>query len=108
MKSDHRVSEEKCYYGWIMVFLCALQKFFSGPGQTYSIQSWKPKYIEEFALTESQMGSIYAAGTVVSGCLLFIMGMAIDRFGAKQMTLWVVLPGLISACLVSSYMTNYW
>ena len=54
------------------------------------------------------MGSIYAAGTAISGCLLFTMGMAIDRFGARSMTLWVILPGLICACLVSSYMTSYW
>ena len=29
------------YYGWTIVALAALQIFFSGPGQTYSISNWK-------------------------------------------------------------------
>ena len=54
------------------------------------------------------MGTLYAAATAVSGCLLFTMGMAVDRWGARTMTLWVILPGLTGACLISSYMTGYW
>ena len=54
------------------------------------------------------MGTLYAAATTASGCLLFTMGMAVDKYGARAMTLWVVLPGLTLACLVSSYMTSYW
>ena len=53
------------------------------------------------------MGTLYAAATTVSGCLLFTMGMAVDKWGARVMTLWVILPGLVCATLVSSYMTSY-
>ena len=103
-----RPRTRRCYYGWAIVFIASLQKFYSGPGQTYSIQNWKPDYIKDFGLTESSMGTLYAAATVVSGCLLFTMGMAIDRWGARIMTIWVILPGLIGACLLSCYMTEYW
>ena len=91
-----------------MVFLAGLQRFYSGPGQTYSIQNWKPDYIEEFGFTESSMGTLYASATTVSGCLLFTMGMAVDKWGSRAMTLWVILPGLTVACLISSYMTKTW
>ena len=91
-----------------MVFLASLQRFYSGPGQTYSIQNWKADYIEEFGFTESSMGSLYATATVVSGCLLFVIGMAVDRWGARSMTLWIICPGLAGACILSSYTTGYW
>ena len=54
------------------------------------------------------MGTLYAAATTVSGCLLFTVGLAVDRYGTRDITLWVILPGLTIACLVSSYMTTYW
>ena len=109
MTSDKQSKDStKCYYGWVMVFVTGLQRFYSGPGQTYSIQNWKPDYIEEFSLTESQMGTLYAAATTASGCLLFTMGMAVDKWGTRNMTLWAALPGLTLACFVSSQMTNYW
>ena len=54
------------------------------------------------------MGTLYAAATTLSGCLLFTVGIAVDKYGTRAMTLWVVLPGLTLACLISSQMTNYW
>ena len=54
------------------------------------------------------MGTLYAVTTMVSGCLLFTIGMAVDKWGTRDMTLWIVLPGLILACLVSSLMDSIW
>ena len=58
-------------------------------------------------MSESVMGTLYATSTVVSGFLLFTLGIGIDRWGSRTMTLWVFIPGLASACIVSSCINGY-
>ena len=49
------------------------------------------------------IGTLYATATTTSGCLIFLVGRGVDNYGARNMTLYFVVPGLIIACLLSSY-----
>lgn len=90
------------YYGWIILAISATSMFFSGPGQTYSISIFIDYYIDDFGLSRSLVSSIYSFATLLSGCLLFIMGKMIDRFGQRKITFIVaIMLGL--TCLWNSF-----
>jgi MFS family permease len=89
------------YYGWTMVGLAALQIFFSGPGQTYSISNWKKSYTEEFGWSQNQISFLYATATTTSACIMPFVGRAVDKYGQRRMSL-IVSCGLVCACLVAS------
>ena len=84
-----------------MCALCALQIFFSGPGQTYSISNWKSSYTEEFGWNQNQISFLYATATTTSACLMPFVGRAVDKYGQRHMSLYVSC-GLVFACLIAS------
>ncbi len=93
------------YYGWIILAISATSMFFSGPGQTYSISVFIDYYINDFGLSRSLVSSIYSFATLLSGCLLFIMGRMIDRFGHRKVTFIVALM-LGFTCLWNSFIVG--
>ena len=94
-------SGDGVFYGWIMVAMAALQIFFSGPGQTYSISNWKISYTEEFGWSQNQISFLYATATTTSACIMPLVGRAVDKYGQRRMSL-IVSSGLVCACLLSS------
>jgi MFS family permease len=54
------------------------------------------------------MGMLYAIATAVSGCLLFTVGFAVDKYGARSITIYVITPGVVTACIMSSLIKGYW
>ena len=93
------------YYGWTIVALAALQIFFSGPGQTYSISNWKLSYTEEFGWSQNQISAMYATATTTSACIMPFVGRAVDKYGQRHMSL-IVSCGLACACLVASVVNS--
>ena len=112
----HRLShglswmDEPCpdyYYGWVVVAVSALQVFFSGPGQTYSISNWKRRWTEQYGWRESTVSSLYAAGTTLSAALLPFVGRFVDRVGQRAAS-FVAGWGLVAACLAASFVDSTW
>lgn len=93
------------FYGWIIVGICALGTFFSGPGQTYSVSMFINHYIHDLHLDRAVVSTIYSVATVCAGLLLYFMGRFIDRFGQRAMA--VVIGTLLGlTCLFSSFVTG--
>ena len=104
---DKPISDENTptYYGWTICAVAALQVFFSGPGQTYSISNFKSSYVNDYAWSESTISSLYAAGTTLSALLLPVVGRAVDRVGQRRAS-FVAGWGLVTACVVASTVSS--
>ncbi len=93
------------YYGWLMVFISGIGIFFSGPGQTFSNSVFIESYLQDFAMTQTTIASIYSAATLTSGLLLFLLGRLVDRYGRRIMlTLAALLLG--ASCFYNSFVVG--
>jgi MFS family permease len=72
--------------------------FASSVGQTFFIGAFGPAVRETFALSHTEWGGIYMAGTLLSALCLPWSGALIDRFRLKTYTL-AVFAGLVGAAL---------
>ena len=72
--------------------------FASSVGQTFVIGAFGPAVRETFALSHSEWGAIYMAGTLLSALCLPWTGALIDRFKLRTYTL-AVFAGLVGAAL---------
>jgi MFS family permease len=86
------------YYGWIITFISALIRFFSGPGQTYSVSTFIDSYIVQYGWSRSMVSTMYSLGTLSAGLLMGFIGTLYDRKGHRLMTTFVVV-GLSLACV---------
>lgn len=75
--------------GWTMVGVSAAAQFLSAPGQSYSVAAFKEPMRESLEVSETSFSFAYAAATILSGCLVPLVGRALDRWGAR-----VILPSV--------------
>ena len=73
--------------GWTMVGISAAAQFLSAPGQSYSVAAFKEPMRESLGVSETSYSFAYAVATVISGCLVPVVGRSLDRWGAR-----VILP----------------
>ena len=93
------------FYGWIVLFTAAWSAFFTGPGQTYSYSIFIDSFIQEFGWSRTLVSLLYTTATLISGFLMSVIGLMIDRFGARRMCIGSGLL-LALACLWSSFVMN--
>lgn len=62
--------------------------FFSSFGQTFLLSLYVPKILNEFELTNSFFGGLYAFATVGSSLILVYVGKLIDRTNLKTYTIY--------------------
>ena len=104
-KKNSRESKSTIFYGWIIVFICALGCFFSGPGQTFSISMFIDYFINDFGMTRSLISTYYSVSTLLAGMLVIIISGQIDYFGhRKALTIISLLFG--GVCLFMSFITG--
>jgi len=72
------------FYGWIIVFICALGNFFSGPGQTFSISVFIDSFIGYLGITRSLISTYYSIGTLLAGLLVIVVSRQIDYYGHRK------------------------
>jgi len=95
------------FYGWIIVIICAISGFFSGPGQTFGISVFIDPLIEYLGMSRSTISSYYSAGTLLAGILVVFISRQIDIIGhRKAMTLISIIFG--GVCLFMSFITQNW
>ncbi|MDZ7763674.1 MAG: MFS transporter [Melioribacteraceae bacterium] len=79
--------------------------FFSSFGQTFLLSLYVPKIINEFQLTNSYFGGLYAIATVGSSFILAYVGKLIDKTDLRKYTLYSALL-LLLACLIMAFSFN--
>ncbi len=104
-KKNSRESKSPIFYGWIIVFICALGCFFSGPGQTFSISMFIDFFIRDFGMNRSLISTYYSVSTLLAGMLVIIVSGQIDYFGhRKAITIISLIFG--GVCLFMSFITG--
>lgn len=79
-----------------------IQAFFSGLGQTHFVSLYSPFFMAQFALSNSQYGSIYSLVTLLSGLVIPFLGPLIDRANARYFSLFIGLGLFLSQLLLLS------
>ncbi|MDA1162056.1 MAG: MFS transporter [Planctomycetota bacterium] len=92
----------KYFPGWTMLGIAAAAQYMSAPGQSYSVAAFKDSMRVDLRISETDYSLAYTFATVVSACLLPIVGRLVDRFGARIM-LPVVATGLGVGCWAMSH-----
>jgi len=75
--------------------------FFSSFGQTFLISLYVPKIINEFQITNSFFGGLYALATVGSSFILVYVGKLIDNTDLKKYSIYSSIVLLISCLLIA-------
>ncbi|MEN1680997.1 MAG: MFS transporter [Planctomycetota bacterium] len=90
------------FLGWQMVAIAAAAFFVSAPGQSYSVAAFKGPMRESLALTDTQFSLAYTVATIVSGLMLPVVGVLLDRHGASRVLPLLTLL-LAAACAGMSW-----
>jgi len=102
---NSKKSKLPVFYGWIIVFICALGCFFSGPGQTFSISMFIDSFISDLGITRSLISTYYSISTLLAGIIVIIVSRQIDHFGhRKAITMISLLFG--GVCLFMSFISG--
>ena len=73
------------FYGWVIVAIGTLAVIFSIPGQTMGFSVFKEILMQQLGLSEVQLTTAYAIGTILSGFSLPYLGRLFDRIGLRRM-----------------------
>ncbi len=104
-KKNYSNKRKSFYYGWLIVFICALGFFFSGPGQTYNISVYLDSFIEYLGISRSMISLFYSIGTLFAGMTIFLMGKQIDRFGHRKF-ITIIAASFGAVCLFMSFIVH--
>lgn len=86
------------FYGWVIVALCALGLFSSGPGQSHTFSVFIEPISNDLGISKASIASAYAFATLFAALLLPYIGKLVDSRGPRWMLMLLVsLLGL--ACM---------
>ncbi len=85
-----------------LIALGFMLTFFSSFGQTFLLSLYVPHIINDFQLTNTFFGGLYALATVFSSIILVYAGRLIDHVDLKKYSLWSALALMLS-CLVLAF-----
>jgi MFS family permease len=104
-KNNKTNSNSPIFYGWIIVFICALGNFYSGPGQTFSISIFIDSFIDYLGMSRALISTYYSLATLLAGILVIVISRQIDNFGhRKAITLISLIFGAV--CVFMSFITH--
>ena len=85
--THHRplVARVPFFYGWVILPVASLSMFISGPGQTYSFSVFLDPMIQDMGWSRSMISSLYSAGSLTAATAMILVGLLLDRYGARTM-----------------------
>jgi len=83
-KNNKTNSDSPIFYGWIIVLICAIGNFYSGPGQTFSISIFIDSFINYFGLSRALISTYYSVATLLAGILVIFISRQIDNLGHRK------------------------
>ncbi len=84
-----------------------LLTFGSSFGQTYFISLYAGVFREEFSLSHTDWGSIYAVGTLASAALVLMVGGLADRYRTRTLATFILLL-FATVCIMVSQVREVW
>ena len=95
LKHRFRPGRPTFFYGWVILAVASLAMFISGPGQTFSFSVFVEPIREALGLSQTEIAVLYTAGSLTASFALVLVGLLLDRAGARVMlTATAILFGL--------------
>lgn len=83
----------------------ALSMFATTPGQSDSFSIFMDSFVTEFGWSRTFISALFSAATLLSGCLMFLVGRVVDRIGAKRGA--IISAALLgAACMLLSFVAS--
>lgn len=79
---------QSLFYGWIILPLAFLMMLTTTPGQTYGISYFNEAFIAEFGMSKTALSATYLLATLLAASGLTFIGVLVDRWGLRRMTLY--------------------
>ena len=76
-------TQERFFYGWVIVAIASLGIFVSGPGQSHTFSVFIDPISEDLGISKATIATAYGVATLVAAFLLPQTGRLVDRFGAR-------------------------
>ena len=89
--NQSRLARLPVFYGWVILGVCALGMFTSGPGQTFGISIFVDPLINDLGWSRSMVSGLYTAGSLTAALAMIPVGRLLDRYGARVMLVAVAL-----------------
>ena len=71
------------FYGWIILVVCSISVFTSGPGQTYSVSIFLEPMRGDLNLGLTKIAGLYTSGSLIAASTMFLIGRLTDKCGAR-------------------------
>ena len=81
--------KEKFFFGWIILGVATLAMFTSGPGQSHTFSIFVDLIAKDLGISTTAISSAYALATLIAAFGLTRMGFFVDRFGARNVLIFV-------------------
>ena len=89
------LTRHKTFFGWRMVALAAITGAMTGPGQTIGVSVFIDHFIEDLAISRSEVSTAYLIGTLAAALVLPTIGNRIDKVGVRRaMTMIAIAFGI--------------
>ncbi len=99
-------TENRFFYGWVIVVISAVTMFASGPGQSFTFSVFVDPISTDLGISHTNIAAAYALATLAAAFLLPKMGKLLDRHGPRK-TL-IVVGGLLGiACMFFGAAANF-
>ena len=79
----------KFFFGWIILGVATLAMFTSGPGQSHTFSIFVDLIAKDLGISTTAISSAYAFATLIAAFGLTRMGFFVDRFGARNVLIFV-------------------
>ncbi|MEL6298240.1 MAG: MFS transporter [Pseudomonadota bacterium] len=99
-------TNDRIFYGWIIVAVASFGVFSSGPGQSHTFSAFNEPIARDLGITSTTLSLAYALATLGAAFALPYMGRLVDRFGPRTM-LFAIVSTLGLACLFFGAAANF-
>ncbi len=89
------------FYGWLLLLVCAIGIFATGPGQSHTFSPYLPILTSELGISQSAYALYYGGATLLASFLLPFVGKAVDRHGARNVVLFIATVFSLAAVAFS-------
>jgi MFS family permease len=99
-------TQERFFYGWVIVAIASLGIFVSGPGQSHTFSVFIDPISEDLGISKATIATAYGLATLVAAFLLPQTGRLVDRFGARLALIAIsILLGI--CCMIFGAAANF-
>ena len=81
--------KSRLFYGWVILGVATLTMFSSGPGQSHTFSIFVDLIAKDLGISTTSIASAYAFATLLAAFGLTRMGVFVDRYGARNVLIFV-------------------